>query len=627
MGKIRKIARYEILEEKGHGAMGAVYVARDPAMDRIVALKTIHTQALSGPQGHEYRERFLREARAAGRLAHPGIVQMFDVGEDEGNPFLVMEFVEGQTLAELAKGGARFTLERTCEVGQQVAEALGYAHCHGVVHRDIKPANILMTSKTKYGVERPKITDFGVAKLSATQITSTGQMLGTPAFMPPEQFTGAAIDGRSDLFSLGVILYWLSTGEQAFPGETITAVSYKVVHTEPVPPRKLNPAIPAALEQMIAKCLMKDPAERYQTGEELAQDLAALREGKSGAVLAKSPAVKAGTGSGKEMEATLDTHPVPEVEAEAETEEPAPAEAMKSHGPAAVMKSHPPGEAVARSGSVARPVKKTGGNPMVAAGIAAALVVVVGGWWLVHKARSKSREMQTPAAVTVAAASEPPKPAAAPAPTTDSNATHPAASKPEASSVSAAPPEVKKPAAKEAANPTAPAKKPTKTAKPVETAAVAAKPTSLPMGPTAPPVVSVAPAPAPEPPKPAPPAKVDFDPKAMDSNANGKLRMDASHFPVNVDFTVEMDGKIYFERGAAKTQAKFDDYFVPPGIHEFRVLAGTGENRKSSNIVSMEFAPKKRKTLEIELRSKGMGEKSAVPKDVYADSQIVVLLK
>jgi len=139
MSQTRKIARYEILEEKGRGAMGAVYVARDPAMDRIVALKTIHSGALSGPQAAEYRERFFREARAAGRLAHPGIVQMFDVGEHEGNPFLVMEFVEGLTLDATAKGGERFTLDRTCEVGQQIAEALGYAHSHGVVHRDIKP--------------------------------------------------------------------------------------------------------------------------------------------------------------------------------------------------------------------------------------------------------------------------------------------------------------------------------------------------------------------------------------------------------------------------------------------------------------------------------------------------------
>ena len=134
-----------------------------------------------------------------------------------------------------------------------------------------------MTSREVYGDERPKITDFGVAKLTAGEITTTGQMLGTPAFMPPEQFTGATIDGRTDLFSLGVILYWMATGEQPFPGETMTAVSYKIVHTEPVPPAKLNPAIPAALEGVILKCLAKSPADRYQTGEELAQALAELR--------------------------------------------------------------------------------------------------------------------------------------------------------------------------------------------------------------------------------------------------------------------------------------------------------------------------------------------------------------
>src|SRR5215813_10300102 len=288
MPQATKIGRYEIVEERGHGAMGAVFLARDPAMDRIVALKTIHAIALSGPQGKEYRERFYGEARAAGRLAHPGIVPVFDVGEQDGLPFLVMEYIESQTLADMAKSGHRLTLERVCELGQQIAEALGYAHKHGVVHRDIKPANILVTSKEKYGIERPKITDFGVAKLAASQLTTTGQLLGTPAFMPPEQFTGAVIDGRSDLFSLGVILYWLATGDQPFPGETVTAVSYKVVHTEPVPPRRLNPAISAELEQIILRCLAKDPAVRYQTGEDLAEHLAAIRAGRTPATTSAS---------------------------------------------------------------------------------------------------------------------------------------------------------------------------------------------------------------------------------------------------------------------------------------------------------------------------------------------------
>src|ERR1035438_1157219 len=253
MSTPKTIGRYEILDELGHGAMGSVFRANDPAMNRIVALKTILPVALASEQGGEFRQRFYREARAAGALAHPGIVPVFDVGEHEGVPYLVMEFVNGQTLDHAIKKGERFSLERVCEIGQQIAEALGYAHRNGVIHRDIKPANILLTSAEAYGAERPKITDFGVAKLTAGEITTTGQLLGTPAFMPPEQFTGTPIDGRADLFSLGVILYWMATGEQPFSGETMTAVSYKIVHTEPIPPAILNPAIPAKLEVVILK--------------------------------------------------------------------------------------------------------------------------------------------------------------------------------------------------------------------------------------------------------------------------------------------------------------------------------------------------------------------------------------
>jgi len=298
------IGRYEILAELGHGAMGTVYRAKDPAMDRMVALKTIRPEVLAGQQGGEFRERFYREARAAGALAHPGIVPVFDVGEHEGLPFLVMEFINGRSLADSAKGGERLPLERVCEIGQQIAEALGYAHKNGVIHRDIKAANVLLTSRESYGIERPKITDFGVAKLATGQITTTGQMLGTPAYMPPEQFTGGPIDGRTDLFSLGVILYWMATGEYPFPGETLMSVSYKVVHTDPVPPRKLNPAVPAKLDSVILKCLAKSPADRYQTGEELARDLGAVRAAGMATGLPGAPSAAAARGS--DPQATLD---------------------------------------------------------------------------------------------------------------------------------------------------------------------------------------------------------------------------------------------------------------------------------------------------------------------------------
>ncbi len=317
MSSPKSIGRYEILEELGHGAMGTVYRAKDPAMDRVVALKTIISVAIISQQGSEFRERFYREARAAGRLAHPGIVPVFDVGEHEGLPYLVMEFINGRTLADSVKAGERLTLERVCEIGQQLAEALGYAHQHGVIHRDIKPANILLTSLETYKIERPKITDFGVAKLAAGQITLSGQMLGTPAFMPPEQFTGAPVDGRADLFSLGVILYWMATGEQPFPGETMTSVSYKVVHIEPIPPSKLNPSIPPKLEGIILKCLAKNPDERYQTGEELARGLAELR-GVANANLQRTamrnpapmPAQAAAT-LGPDLQATMPNVPAP----------------------------------------------------------------------------------------------------------------------------------------------------------------------------------------------------------------------------------------------------------------------------------------------------------------------------
>jgi serine/threonine-protein kinase len=307
MSTPKTIGRYEILDELGHGAMGSVFRANDPAMNRIVALKSILPVALASEQGGEFRQRFYREARAAGALAHPGIVPVFDVGEHEGVPYLVMEFVKGETLDHAIKKGERFSLERVCEIGQQIAEALGYAHRNGVIHRDIKPANILLTSREAYGDERPKITDFGVAKLTAGEITTTGQLLGTPAFMPPEQITGVPIDGRADLFSLGVILYWMATGEQPFSGETMTAVSYKIVHTEPIPPAKLNPAIPATLEAVILKCLAKNPANRYQTGEEVAQDLALLRaDSKAASLQATAPLTR---GTGRDSEETFVLHP------------------------------------------------------------------------------------------------------------------------------------------------------------------------------------------------------------------------------------------------------------------------------------------------------------------------------
>jgi TonB family protein len=275
----QKIGRYEIVEEVGRGAMGAVYKARDPNIGRIVAIKTILSSALTGPLADEYRKRFQREARAAGMLAHPGIVTVYDVDEDDGTAFLVMEYVQGRTLASALDRGERFPFSSIYDLGSQLARALHYAHSHGVIHRDIKPANILLTAPPGGAPDTMvKITDFGVAKLSNSQITTVQQMLGTPAFMSPEQCTGAPLDGRSDLFSLGVILYWMATGDKPFVGETLTALSYKIVHAEPVPPRSLNPGIPSRLESIILRSLAKNPERRYASGQEIAAELIALAE-------------------------------------------------------------------------------------------------------------------------------------------------------------------------------------------------------------------------------------------------------------------------------------------------------------------------------------------------------------
>jgi serine/threonine-protein kinase len=373
----KTIGRYEILDELGHGAMGSVFRAKDPAMDRLVAVKTILAAALTGELGSEYRQRFLREARAAGALAHPGIVPVFDVGEEEGTPYLVMEFVRGETLDAAMKKGERFSLERVCEIGQQIAEALGHAHHHGVIHRDIKPANILLTSPEAYGTEQAKITDFGVAKIVAGGITTTGQMLGTPAFMPPEQFTGAPVDSRTDLFSLGVILYWMATGEQPFPGESMTTVSYKIVHTEPVPPAKLNPAIPAVLEAVILKCLAKSPDDRYQSGEELALALAQLRVGGKEASLQATAPLTRGTANASEKTYDLNS-----------------GYARKSSLATATL-----GPTQANA-----PARKTRAL-LWAAAIFLAVLAVAGGWYLRHSHRSRSQSTMlaaAPAAITPA---------------------------------------------------------------------------------------------------------------------------------------------------------------------------------------------------------------------------------
>ena len=274
-----KLGRYEVVRELGKGAMGIVYLAKDPLIGRLVALKTIRPAAhADDDETKEFQQRFIREAQAAGILNHPAIVTVHDIGQDDGTgvSFIAMEYVEGQNLKEVLQQGRPLTFEQIGDVIAQVAEGLDFAHAKGIVHRDVKPANVILIEGM-----RAKITDFGIAKIASgvSNLTTTGQFLGTPNYMAPEQIKGAPVDGRSDIFSLGICLYECLTRRKPFGGDSLTSISYKIVH-EPFPPlQEINPQIPTGYEEVVAKCLAKDPAKRYQRARDLAIALRAVTRG------------------------------------------------------------------------------------------------------------------------------------------------------------------------------------------------------------------------------------------------------------------------------------------------------------------------------------------------------------
>lgn len=262
----RRFGRYEVLGQAGRGGMGVVYRALDPQINRIVAIKSISLEGQTLEMQGEYRERFRREAEAAGRLSHPAIVTVFDVGEEQETnaPYIVMEYIQGASLEHFPALETRESIRLV----RDLALALDYAHCQGIVHRDIKPANILLTED-----HHPKIADFGVVKLNRSESTSSGNVLGTPAYMSPEQLNGGPVDGRSDLFSLGVTLYTLLTGFRPFQGNSALTVSLKVMNHEPVPVSALNSALPSGINRILLRAMAKDPKERYQRGLEMASEL------------------------------------------------------------------------------------------------------------------------------------------------------------------------------------------------------------------------------------------------------------------------------------------------------------------------------------------------------------------
>ena len=264
---IAKLGRYKIISELGRGAMGVVYKGEDPALDRTVALKTVILSADAEGKA-DYQKRFFLEAKAAGRLSHPQIITVYDFGQEGDTAYMAMEFLKGTELRTRMNESA-ISVPEGVHIAEQIAEGLGYAHEHGVVHRDIKPSNIMMLPH-----EQVKIMDFGIARMrSSDHKTSTGILLGTPKYMSPEQVSGSPVDHRSDIFSLGVILYEMLTHTKLFQGEDTPQIFHSVVNFQPPPPSRVNPEVPAMLDFVVERTLKKDPAVRYQDAFELAADL------------------------------------------------------------------------------------------------------------------------------------------------------------------------------------------------------------------------------------------------------------------------------------------------------------------------------------------------------------------
>src|SRR5580704_5124939 len=273
-----KVGRYEILGELGRGAMGVVYRAKDPVIGRTVAVKTIRLSEEGTGMSHaDLAERFETEARAAGLLTHPNIVVIHDAGEADGLYYITMELVNGKSLQSMLDAGQKFPLPRLLHIMVQVCSALQFAHNHNVVHRDIKPANIML-----FGDDIVKVTDFGTAMIFQYGASKQTAAMGTPGYMSPELIKGKTVDGRTDIFALGVMLYEMTTGQKPFLGQDIATILYRILNEEPVPPHQVNSSIPLGVSSTILKALAKSPHLRYDNCRELLEDLKHYRPGENG---------------------------------------------------------------------------------------------------------------------------------------------------------------------------------------------------------------------------------------------------------------------------------------------------------------------------------------------------------
>lgn len=291
MKKLETLGKYQILGELGRGAMGVVYEAFDPLIERPVAIKTILKSSIHANEAEDIFERFRREARAAGRLAHPRIISIYEYGENDEMAYIVMELVRGKELTEYFEVGKRISIHDGLHIIMQILDALDYLHTNGIVHRDIKPANILITAD-----EQIKIADFGIAKIDTSAHTQVGIVLGTPTYMAPEQFMGHEVDHRADLYSVGVVLYLFLTGERPFVGSVIT-IMHQAVHRDATPPSELNPEVSKQLDAVVKKAMAKRPEDRFQSAVEFLTALKAAIKAthKSKSVVAVAEITRSGS--------------------------------------------------------------------------------------------------------------------------------------------------------------------------------------------------------------------------------------------------------------------------------------------------------------------------------------------
>ena len=263
------LGRYEVVDELGRGAMGVVYKGEDPKIHRTVAIKTVRLTDFDEEIVDEMKERFFREAESAGLLTHPNIVTIYDCGEEHDLAYIAMEYLNGEDLADYTKKETLLPIRETLNILAQASVALDYAHSKGIVHRDIKPANIMRIKETG----EIKVADFGIARITSSSKTKTGVVLGTPSYMSPEQIAGKKVDGRSDIFSLGVVLFEMLTGQKPFAGEDMTSLMFKIAKENHPSPRSINARIPQVVERIIDKALEKEKANRYQKAGQIAEHL------------------------------------------------------------------------------------------------------------------------------------------------------------------------------------------------------------------------------------------------------------------------------------------------------------------------------------------------------------------